>query len=74
MSMRPGAGCPIVAANDSKNEPNEMPPLTTDLCQSMDVRREHKMSNDPLSHLQGVTTDIGPKPDQAVAASNGFLR
>ena len=41
--------------------------FSKDLCQFLDVRREHKMSNNHLRHLQDSARDIGPKTDEPVA-------
>lgn len=43
--------------------------FSRDLCQFMDVRREHKMSSNALQHLQEAAADIGTKSNQRVAAS-----
>lgn len=42
--------------------------FSKDLCQFLDVRREHKMSNDQVWHLQETARGVGPKTDQPVAA------
>ena len=43
--------------------------FSRDLCQFLDVRREHKMSNDPLAQLRDTAANIGMKPEQAAQAS-----
>ena len=43
--------------------------FSRDLCQFLDVRREHKMSNNPLADLQEAAVNIGMKSEQAASAS-----
>jgi NADH dehydrogenase len=43
--------------------------FSRDLCQFLDVRREHKMSNNPLADRQKTVVNVGMKSEQAVQVS-----
>ena len=45
------------------------PLFSKDLCQFIDVRQEHKMSNEGLRHLQEPPHRLGPAPEQQLVAS-----